>query len=54
MEPQKIKIFLEICPDEKTAEIAFSLVEKVAAVVVKIIGKDGFNLFGSDSPQLAA
>ncbi|CDQ08845.1 conserved protein of unknown function [Acidithiobacillus ferrivorans] len=52
LEPQKIKIFLEICPDEKTADIAFSLVEKVTAVVVKIIGKDGFNALYARSLSL--
>ncbi|MHB8237400.1 MAG: hypothetical protein ACYDDD_08045 [Acidithiobacillus ferrivorans] len=52
LKPQKIKILLERYPDEKTAEIAFSLVEKVAAAVIKIIGKDGFNALYARSLSL--
>jgi hypothetical protein len=52
LKPQKIKILLERYPEEKTAEIAFTLVEKVAAVVVEIIGKDGFNALYARSLSL--
>jgi hypothetical protein len=52
LKSQKIKILLERCPDEETAEIAFSLVEKVAAAVIKIIGKDGFNALYARSLSL--
>jgi hypothetical protein len=54
LKPRKIKIFLEKYPDEETAEIAFSLLEKVAAAIVRIIGKDGFNALYARSLSLTA